>query len=58
MLLQVQPHMGKAFEGIQSVRFDSNNAIIDAMKSPEGELVAESARAHSYILSKQVRKTC
>merc|ERR1719399_1988994 len=35
----VQPHMGKAFEGIQSVRFDSNSAIIDAMKSPEGELV-------------------
>merc|ERR1719271_505296 len=36
----VQRHMGKAFEGIQSVRFDNTNSIIDAMQSPEGELVA------------------
>merc|ERR1719399_105036 len=35
----VQPHMGKAFEGIQSVRFDSGNTIIESMISAEGEEV-------------------
>eukprot|EP00927_Polykrikos_kofoidii_P031997 TRINITY_DN2738_c0_g1_i1.p1 TRINITY_DN2738_c0_g1~~TRINITY_DN2738_c0_g1_i1.p1 ORF type:complete len:3358 (+),score=626.85 TRINITY_DN2738_c0_g1_i1:1049-10075(+) len=35
----VQPHLGKAFEGIAKVRFDSTNSIIDAMISAEGELV-------------------
>jgi len=35
----VQPHMNKAFEGIAKVRFDANNAIIEAMISAEGESV-------------------
>jgi len=35
----VQPHMGKAFEGIAKVRFDSGNTIIEAMISAEGESV-------------------
>jgi dynein heavy chain len=35
----VQPHMNKAFEGIAKVRFDGNNAIIEAMTSMEGESV-------------------
>merc|ERR1719398_72300 len=35
----VQPHMGKAFEGIQSVRFDEAAAKISGMASPEGESV-------------------
>merc|ERR1719440_1682165 len=35
----VQPHMGKAFEGIQSVKFDEANAKISGMASPEGEIV-------------------
>jgi dynein heavy chain len=35
----VQPHMGKAFEGIAKVRFDPGNTIIEAMISAEGESV-------------------
>merc|ERR1719326_510925 len=35
----VQPHMGKAFEGVAKVRFDSSNSIIEAMISAEGESV-------------------
>ena len=35
----VQPHMGKCFEGINKVRFDSNDEIIEAMLSVEGEVV-------------------
>jgi len=35
----VQPHMGKCFEGINRVRFDQNNEIIEAMVSVEGEVV-------------------
>merc|ERR1719326_1566040 len=35
----LQPHMGKAFEGIAKVRFDSTNSIIEAMISAEGESV-------------------
>jgi dynein heavy chain len=35
----VQPHMGKCFEGINSVRFDEKNEIIEAMLSIEGEVV-------------------
>merc|ERR1719183_1999871 len=35
----VQPHMGKAFEGIQSVRFTEAAAKISGMASPEGEIV-------------------
>ncbi|CAK0906755.1 unnamed protein product [Prorocentrum cordatum] len=35
----VQPHMGKCFEGINKVRFDSNDEIIEAMISVEGEVV-------------------
>ncbi|CAD7946598.1 unnamed protein product [Amoebophrya sp. A25] len=36
---KVQPHMGKAFEGIAKVRFDKNSQIIEAMISAEGEIV-------------------
>merc|ERR1712061_750516 len=32
-------HLGKAFEGIAKVRFDSTNSIIQAMISAEGESV-------------------
>ncbi|CAJ1415305.1 unnamed protein product [Effrenium voratum] len=35
----VQPHMGKCFEGINRVRFDTNDEIIEAMISVEGEVV-------------------
>ncbi|CAK8994482.1 Dynein axonemal heavy chain 1 (Axonemal beta dynein heavy chain 1) (Ciliary dynein heavy chain 1) (mDHC7) [Durusdinium trenchii] len=35
----VQPHMGKCFEGINKVRFDQNDEIIEAMLSVEGEVV-------------------
>ncbi|CAE7216638.1 DNAH7 [Symbiodinium pilosum] len=35
----VQPHMGKCFEGISRVRFNSTNEIIEAMSSVEGEVV-------------------
>eukprot|EP00931_Biecheleriopsis_adriatica_P056393 TRINITY_DN33417_c0_g1_i2.p1 TRINITY_DN33417_c0_g1~~TRINITY_DN33417_c0_g1_i2.p1 ORF type:complete len:3028 (-),score=718.43 TRINITY_DN33417_c0_g1_i2:3957-13040(-) len=35
----VQPHMGKCFEGINKVRFDANDEIIEAMLSVEGEVV-------------------
>eukprot|EP00928_Gymnodinium_smaydae_P068047 TRINITY_DN5109_c0_g5_i1.p1 TRINITY_DN5109_c0_g5~~TRINITY_DN5109_c0_g5_i1.p1 ORF type:complete len:4182 (+),score=1201.92 TRINITY_DN5109_c0_g5_i1:1381-13926(+) len=35
----VQPHMGKCFEGINAVRFDKANEIIEAMVSIEGEVV-------------------
>jgi dynein heavy chain len=35
----VQPHLGKAFEGLTKVRFDSGNSIIEAMISGEGEVV-------------------
>jgi len=35
----VQPHMGKAFEGIAKVRFDDTNSRIEAMISAEGEIV-------------------
>jgi dynein heavy chain len=35
----VQPHMGKCFEGINSVRFDGNSEIIESMLSIEGEEV-------------------
>merc|ERR1719181_1544478 len=35
----VQPHMNKCFEGINKVRFDSQNEIIEAMFSVEGEVV-------------------
>jgi dynein heavy chain len=35
----VQPHMGKAFEGVTKVRFDDSNSIIEAMISAEGESV-------------------
>jgi len=35
----VQPHMGKAFEGVAKVRFDGTNSIIEAMISAEGECV-------------------
>jgi len=35
----VQPHMGKAFEGIAQVHFDKWNRIIEVMISAEGELV-------------------
>ena len=35
----VQPHMGKCFEGISKVRFNSTNEIIEAMSSVEGEVV-------------------
>ncbi|KAF4658988.1 hypothetical protein FOL47_007767, partial [Perkinsus chesapeaki] len=35
----VQPHMGKAFEGIASVRFNETATIINAMISAEGESV-------------------
>lgn len=35
----VQPHMGKAFEGITKVRFNKANEIIEAMISAEGESV-------------------
>jgi dynein heavy chain len=35
----VQPHMGKAFEGVTKVRFDSANEKIEAMISAEGESV-------------------
>merc|ERR1719352_942058 len=33
----VQPHMGKAFEGIGSVIFNKEATIIQGMISPEGE---------------------
>merc|ERR1719453_1426088 len=33
----VQPHMGKAFEGMAKVRFDPGNTIIEAMISAETE---------------------
>jgi dynein heavy chain len=35
----VQPHLGKAFEGVAKVRFDSGNSIIEAMISAETESV-------------------
>jgi dynein heavy chain len=35
----VQPHLGKAFEGIVKVRFDDSSSIIEAMISAEGESV-------------------
>lgn len=35
----VQPHMGKCFEGINTVRFDEGEEIIEAMVSIEGEVV-------------------
>jgi len=35
----VQPHMNKCFEGINRVRFDNSNEVIEAMISVEGELV-------------------
>merc|ERR1719183_2988460 len=35
----VQPHMNKCFEGINKVRFDPSNEIIEAMISVEGEVV-------------------
>eukprot|EP00928_Gymnodinium_smaydae_P036017 TRINITY_DN25241_c1_g2_i2.p1 TRINITY_DN25241_c1_g2~~TRINITY_DN25241_c1_g2_i2.p1 ORF type:complete len:3507 (-),score=695.75 TRINITY_DN25241_c1_g2_i2:57-10475(-) len=35
----VQPHLGKAFEGIAKVRFDKGQTIIEAMISAEGECV-------------------
>merc|ERR1719424_2629712 len=35
----VQPHLGKAFEGVTKVRFDETNSIIQAMISAEGETV-------------------
>ena len=35
----VQPHLGKAFEGLAKVKFDSNATIIESMISAEGEEV-------------------
>ncbi|CEM09924.1 unnamed protein product [Vitrella brassicaformis CCMP3155] len=35
----VQPHMNKCFEGINKVKFDPTNSIIQAMVSAEGEVV-------------------
>ena len=35
----MQPHLGKAFEGLTKVRFDKSNSIIEAIMSAETECV-------------------